>query len=373
MPSYIHYLETSVPVTQGNQRELLERLKSFHKNDRKTQAILHRIYTQSGIDRRHTVLNDYYSEDPHSFFHRCFNPEHLPSTGERNKQYESAAKELFLKTASALVQRHEKTDLPAISHVITVSCTGFFAPGPDYEIVKALGLASTVERYHIGFMGCYAAFPALRMAKAFCDQNPKAMILIVATELCSLHFNSKTDPDTLIAGSVFADGSAGALVSAIKPVRSAFQIEDFANDLAYEGEQDMAWTIGDTGFDMTLSSYVPNIIKDNMNAITDSLFSGFNLGIEDIGYWAIHPGGRAILDKVEQSFRLEDKALDASRTILRNNGNMSSATILFVLDELLKRPPSQAHTRKGRNITLAMAFGPGLSIETALLRRIEPS
>ena len=132
MPSYIHYLETSVPVTQGNQRELLDRLKSFHKNDRKTQAILHRIYTQSGIDRRHTVLDDYYSEDPHSFFHRCFNPEYIPSTGERNKQYEFAAKELFLKTANALIQKHKKTDLPAISHVITVSCTGFFAPGPDY-------------------------------------------------------------------------------------------------------------------------------------------------------------------------------------------------------------------------------------------------
>ena len=219
MPIYIHHLETSVPETQGNQREVLERLKSFHKNDRKTQAILHRIYTQSGIDHRHTVLDDYHSEDPHSFFLRCFNPELIPSTGERNSRYEDAAKKLFLKTAKALIQQHKKTDLPAISHVITVSCTGFFAPGPDYEIVKELGLASSVERYHIGFMGCYAAFPALRMAKAFCDQNPKAMILIVATELCSLHFNPKTDPDTLIAGSVFADGSSGALVSAVKPIK----------------------------------------------------------------------------------------------------------------------------------------------------------
>ena len=373
MPSYIHHLETSVPETQGIQREVLERLKSFHQNDRKTQAILHRIYTQSGIDHRHTVLDDYHSEDPDSFFLRCFNPERIPSTGERNSIYEDAAKKLFLKTASKLINQHYKTDLPPISHVITVSCTGFFAPGPDYEIVKELDLASSVERYHIGFMGCYAAFPALRMAKAFCDQHPKAVVLIVATELCSLHFNPKTDPDTLIAGSVFADGSSGALVSAVEPSKSAFQIEDFVNDLAYEGEQDMAWTIGDTGFDMTLSSYVPDIIKNNLNAITAPLFSRFDLGTEDIGYWAIHPGGRAILDKVEQSFGLKDDALNASREVLRNNGNMSSATILFVLHELLNTPPSQAHISEGHNTTLAMAFGPGLSIETALLRRIEAS
>ena len=371
MPSYIHYIETSVPATRGNQRELLDRLKNLHQDDRKTQAILHRIYTQSGIEHRHTVLEDYFSEDPNSFFHRSFDPTHIPSTGERNKKYESAAKKLFLETASALIEKHKKSGLPAISHVITVSCTGFFAPGPDYEIVKELGLASSVERYHIGFMGCYAAFPALRMAQAFCDQDPKAVVLIVATELCSLHFNPKTDPDTLIAGSVFSDGSAGALVSAKKPSSSAFRIEAFANDLAYEGERDMAWTIGDTGFDMTLSSYVPDIIKNNLNSITDPLFARFGLGIEDIGYWAIHPGGRAILDKVEQSFELNDQALDASRTVLKNHGNMSSATILFVLDDLLKRPPFQAHIRDGHDTALAMAFGPGLSIETALLRRIE--
>ena len=226
-------------------------------------------------------------------------------------------KKLFLKTANALIQQHKKTDLPAISHVITVSCTGFFAPGPDYEIVKELDLASSVERYHIGFMGCYAAFPALRMAKAFCDQNPKASTHCGYRALLSLHFNPKTDPDTLIAGSVFADGSSGALVSAVEPMRSAFKIEDFANDLAYEGEQDMAWTIGDTGFDMTLSSYVPDIIKNNLNAITASLFSRFNLDTKDIGYWAIHPGGRAILDKIEQSFELEDDALNASRAVLK--------------------------------------------------------
>ena len=133
----------------------------------------------------------------------------------------------------------------------------------------------------------------------------------------------------------------------------------------------MAWTIGDTGFDMTLSSYVPEIIKNNLNAITASLFSRFNLDTKDIGYWAIHPGGRAILDKIEQSFGLKDDALNASRAVLRNNGNMSSATILFVLHELLNNPPSQAQISEGRNTTLAMAFGPGLSIETALLRRIE--
>lgn len=389
MSVYIHHIETSVPTIQGEQRALLDRLKKIHEGDRKTQAILHRIYQQSGIENRHTVIEDYFSEDSDSFFNRCFNPEAIPTTGERNQRYEQAAKELFLKTAEQLIKQQKTAELPEITHVITVSCTGFFAPGPDYEIVKKLGLPSSTQRFHVGFMGCYAAFPALRMAHAFCAQDPNAVVLIVATELCSLHFSPKTDPDTLIAGSVFSDGSAGALVSAIKPKGKGFELKGFANDLAYEGEQDMAWTIGDTGFDMTLSSYVPDIIKQNLSTITDRLFTTFDIRQEHILDWAIHPGGRAILDKVEQNLDLDSVQIQASRKVLQNYGNMSSATILFVLKELLEadwdhrlpleQEPKLEQVQKPQDeqdpelspLVLAMAFGPGLSIESALLAKVK--
>lgn len=370
MPVYLHHIETTVPTIQGNQPALLDRLKKIHQQDRKTQAILHRIYQQSGIETRHTVIEDYLSEDPNSFFYRCFHPETNPKTGERNQRYEQAAKELFLKTAQKLLDQQQAHKLGEITHVITVSCTGFFAPGPDYEIVKSLGLPSTTQRFHVGFMGCYAAFPALRMAHAFCSEDPNAVVLIVATELCSLHFSPKTDPDTLIAGSVFSDGSAGVLVSAKPPKTKAFELKGFANDLAYEGERDMAWTIGDTGFDMTLSSYVPDIIKQNLSSITNRLFSTFNLEQADIQDWAIHPGGRAILDKVEQNLSLESSQLQASRTVLQHYGNMSSATILFVLKELLDADWDLKQAQEPSPLALAMAFGPGLSIESALLAKV---
>jgi predicted naringenin-chalcone synthase len=200
------------------------------------------------------------------------------------------------------------------------------------------------------------------MAHSFCSNDPNAVVLIVATELCSLHFQQKTDLDNLISASVFADGSAGALVSKRESPKAAYEIKGFASSLTPKGEKDMAWDIGDHGFDMVLSTYVPDIIESNLKQVIQPLFDKYKLDHSNIDYWAIHPGGRAIVDKIEVGLGLKEHQVAASRKTLAQYGNMSSVTVLFVLDELMNSEPEKD------SIVLPMAFGPGLTIESGLLK-----
>jgi predicted naringenin-chalcone synthase len=213
-------------------------------------------------------------------------------------------------------------------------------------------------------MGCFAAFPALKMAQSFCHSHPDAVVLVICLELCSLHFQASEETDDLISASVFADGGAGAIVSA-KSQQPSLRMDRFATSIAHKGEKDMAWTIGDTGFDMVLSTYVPDIIESNLREALQPLLNTYDLHPGDIEHWAIHPGGRAILDKIEQSFDLNEHQLRASRSVLSRYGNMSSATIFFVLKELMDQPVQQQE-----EMLLAMAFGPGLTIETGLFTKL---
>ncbi len=257
----------------------------------------------------------------------------------------------------------EKKD---ITHVITVSCTGFFAPEPGFHIIKQLGLSPSTQRFHLGFMGCFAAFPAMKMAKSFCESHPDANVLIVCLELCSIHLQASEATDHLISASVFADGAGGLIISNKKPAGSGFELKKFSTSIAEKSEKDMAWTIGDTGFEMVLSTYVPDIIESNLQNAIRPLFEDFALLPSEIDRWALHPGGRAILDKVQKSFALDDEHLASSRKTLANFGNMSSVTILFVLADLLQ----QKSPKKSESV-LAMAFGPGLTIESGLLNKIQ--
>jgi predicted naringenin-chalcone synthase len=252
-----------------------------------------------------------------------------------------------------------------ITHVVTASCTGFFNPGLDYFLVRDLGLPATAERYHLGFMGCYAAFPALRMAAQFCAANPQACVLVLCLELCSLHIRLDDREDQLLANALFADGAAAALVSAHPPAggRPALRLERFASALVPEGEADMAWTIGDRGFDIALSSYVPKLLGANIAKVVDGLLAEAGCRRDEIATWAVHPGGKSILDQIEHALALRPEQLAASRLVLRDYGNMSSATSLFVLRELLADPRSD-----GSRIC-SMAFGPGLTVELALLEQ----
>ncbi|MGD8426504.1 MAG: type III polyketide synthase [Balneolaceae bacterium] len=362
MPAYIHNIATAVPEQAYEQQFLRDRMKEYITDEGKVQRIIHRIYSNSGIGKRHTVIHDFNSNGDPRFFFQEDGSMTTPSTGERNKLYAERAKKLFVDTAQKTIEENPRIALDEITHVITVSCTGFFAPGPGFEIIKQLGLPPGTQRFHLGFMGCFAAFPAMKMAKAFCEAQPDATVLVVCLELCSIHLQNSQLTDSLISASVFADGAAGLLITGQKPTgSSSFELVDFSTAIAEQSEEDMAWTIGDSGFKMVLSTYVPGIIESNLEKAISPLISDFNLPKEEITHWAIHPGGRAILDKVQQSFLLGDEQLASSRKILWNYGNMSSATILFVLSDLLQRT---SHAEK--ESVLAMAFGPGLTIETGM-------
>ncbi|MGB0345831.1 MAG: type III polyketide synthase [Balneolaceae bacterium] len=365
MAVYINDITTAVPDSFEHQQEVREIMKESVPGDRKTRSIIHRIYSQSGIEKRHAANYDFNVNGGDGFFNRVFKNDLPPTTGERNSIYERESKKLFLRVADQLMEQNPDLDRKSITHVITVSCTGFYAPGPDFEVVRHLGLSPSTQRFHIGFMGCYAAFPALKMAESFCKADPNTVVLIISCELCSLHLQISDDIDQILAASVFADGAAGVLVSTREPQEVGYRLDEFSSTLAYEGEKDMAWTISDTGFKMVLSSYIPSIIETNIDDIMKPMFDSLKISKEDIGMWAVHPGGRAIVDKVEQGMGVDPAKVQPSRNVLSQFGNMSSATILFVLDEIRK---SQLETDSK---VLPIAFGPGLTIETGIFTFIK--
>lgn len=369
MPVYLHEIALALPETAYPQSVIRDVIKAQPELDRLAKRLTGAAFNASGIDQRYSVVRGFAgSEGEAGLFFDPANTRMLtPTTGQRNVVYALEATKLYVEAARKALDESQ-FEAADITHVITVSCTGFFAPGPDYAIVRALGLGGDVGRYHVGFMGCYAAFPALKMAKAFCQADPNAAVLVVSAELCTLHMRAAPDPDTIIAASVFADGCAAALVSARPPApgKRALQMDHFETTLTPPGvgEAEMAWTIGDQGYEMVLSSYVPSIIESHIEGALSPLLDhepalaeARHAGVE---HWAVHPGGRSILDKVQSSLKLSDEQMQPSREILRQYGNMSSATILFILRDLLHTVP------EGERVC-AMAFGPGLTVEMGLL------
>jgi len=366
MPAYIQHISTQTPGFTYSQSYLRERLKSWAV-DTKTKRLIHAIYGRSGIETRHGVNGDFIEGADASLYKTDADGAFVsPTTGQRNAVYAEAARPLAVDLARKTLAEATSFNKEEITHVVFASCTGFVNPGPEYHIIRELGLPQNVERYTLGFMGCYAAFPALRMAAQFCEANPSAVVLVMCLELCTLHMQNSSQPDNILANSLFADGAAAAIVSARAPARDqpAYKVRTFASALVPAGQGDMAWDIGDEGFNLVLSSYVPEIIGTNLRSALGSTFRQAQVGFEDIQEWAVHPGGRSILDKVESSLALCPEALEASRTVLRDYGNMSSATILFVLKELMDNAEAETAT------TCAMAFGPGLTVETAVLERM---
>lgn len=363
MTAFIHPIATAVPNYSYTQDELRDRMKEIVPGTDRDKRIIHHLYARSGIDTRHSVVDDFRNTKNHTLF---FNGQGAtPGTKNRNEIYITEGRKLFVKVAEKLIS-DSQFKASDISHIITVSCTGFYSPGPDYDIIKALKMSPTIERYHLGFMGCYAAIPALKLANQICNANPDANVMVVSVELCTLHFQADSQMDNLLSTSVFADGGAGAIISNRKPDQTSYQIDGFASSITEKGEEDMAWSIGDKGFNMVLSTYIPQLLGDGLEKFLNPVMDQFNLSIDEIDLWGVHPGGRAILDKVISTLSLHESRLEASRKVLGKYGNMSSATVLFVLKELLK-----TSSEKKENKTLAMAFGPGLTLESALLTRVK--
>ena len=387
MTVYVRALETAVPPTVLIQTEARDVFSAQPGLTRLGSRLVSTCFDSAAIDTRYTAVDELTmeskSEDP-QFFDPATGLLRSPSTKARNDLFAREATKLFIEAASSAVSNCPGIDPLDITHLITVSCTGFFNPGPDYKIVRALGLNPAVQRYHLGFMGCYAAFPALRAAKSFCEADPQAVVLVVCAELCSLHVRTSNDPDTIMGSALFADGAAAAVVTAREvPESSALlQLDHFETVLTPVGEDSMAWNIGDEGFEMVLGNYVPHIIDEHIVSALEPLLardaSLRQLPYRDITHWAIHPGGRSILDKVQSRLDLTDEQLVPARETLRNYGNMSSATVLFVLKHILDLPQQagsqeSAHHSGGERIC-SMAFGPGLTVETGLFTKIsQPS
>lgn len=423
MPVMLRTIQTAVPPTILHQDQVRDVFAAQPGLTRLGQRLVATSFNSAEIRTRRTAVSeltlDNNEENP-VFFDGKTGVLLSPSTKVRNAIFAEQAGALFVEAGGRALSA-SGLGPEDVTHVITVSCTGFYNPGPDYQLVRALGLAPSVQRYHLGFMGCYAAFPALRAAKLFCEADPDAVVLVVCAELCSLHVRSSNDPDTIMGSALFADGASAAVVTArdLPAVGPALVLDHFETVLTPVGEDSMAWNIGDEGFEMVLGTYVPHIIDDHIVGALEPLFArdpglaGTNFG--DVAHWGIHPGGRAILDRVQNRLELSDAQLVPARRVLRDYGNMSSATVMFVLKDILdaaqepvsvavgdaggrrlggsvgtdreagtdsggaapgREPdgalgespsPVQARPARDGDRVCSMAFGPGLTVETALM------
>ncbi|MFD2203683.1 type III polyketide synthase [Shivajiella indica] len=358
MNNHIVSIGTANPGEGISQTQIGEFMKIAHGLDAVESRKLNFVYRQSGIKHRYSVLEDFKYDDPQkfSFFPKNHSLTPFPSTQQRMEVFRKNGFHLAKKAITRCLQKG-MTYPTEITHLILVSCTGMFAPGLELQIIHEMGLKTDLERYSLHFMGCYAAFNAIKLADKICDSSPKAKVLIVSVELCTIHFQKDYTEDNLLANAIFGDGSAAALISKSK---SGLGIAKYDSKLFKNGEEDMAWSIGNFGFEMKLSKYVPDLLQKGLEVIQSHLENYFQLST--LKNFAIHPGGRQILQKVEEAFGLDINQNFASHEVLRDFGNMSSATILFVLEKWLEE-----QTKSG-NI-LAMGFGPGLTLETMLLEK----
>ena len=362
--SYITAIGTANPSFRFSQSDLADFMVRAMQTDLRTTRILQTIFKASGIDYRHSVIADYGKKDSFTFFPNTPDIEPFPSTTQRMQLFRDHALSLSINAVKNMVVTKPSFDYKFVTHLIVVCCTGMYAPGLDIELVEQLGLPTTVQRTSITFMGCYAAFNALKVADAFCAKDENAKVLIVCTELCSLHFQKTSSEDNLLANALFADGAAAVMVEGKSDRKLKLSLEAFYNDLAPEGATDMAWSIGNIGFEMKLSAYVPEIIKKGIGQLTNRLLSTINKSIVDIRYFAIHPGGKKILSAIEEALQIDaSKNLPAYET-LRKYGNMSSPTVLFVLREIFQNIQKEDHDQ----FILSFAFGPGLTLESMLLK-----
>jgi len=364
MPAFIHHIATETPPFIYHNEFACNRMKGWVSEPR-AKRLVEMIYERTGIETRYSVSDDFLKDEGELFRTLPDGTISSPTTGQRNALYAKASRELAVKLARKTLAECPHIAKEQITHLVFASCTGFTNPGPDYHIIRDLGLSESVERYTIGFMGCYAAFPALRMAAQFCEADPDAVVLVMCLELCTLHLQVSDKPESIVANALFADGAAAAIVSARKPSgeRPYYRVQGFHSALVPSSEADMAWDIGDNGFNMVLSAYVPELIGSNIREMLGGILARRGMQLGDIDEWAVHPGGRAILEQVEQHLELPADALEISRSVLRDYGNMSSPTVMFVLKSMLE----QAET--DRATTCAIAFGPGLTVETAVLER----
>ncbi len=347
MRSKITNISTVVPSHSFNQKEIFDSFGETFKNNEKFKY----IFLNSGIDKRHSVLNN-----PSTYFY-----ESKRTTKDRNDIYFKESLDLCSKAIeNCLNQTNIKPQ--DIDELIIVSCTGVNIPGLDILLAKKFEMRADLQRTCILFMGCYAAFPALRKAVQYTQTKKNSRSLVVCVELCTLHFQYNNSIESVVSTSLFADGCSVALIENNNNDDLYPEIVDSYTHTAYDTIEHMAFNLTDEGFEMNLSAYIPSILKLNIDPFLDVLLKRNNLEKNDINHWIIHPGGIKILKYLQEQLNLSDLDMSYSKKILSEYGNMSSATVLFVLDELIK----SGNAKKGDK-SIMMAFGPGLTMESILL------
>lgn len=349
--AYINRIATAVP--DNDVHDAFVRFARTLLDDRK-RRLFDRMADRAQITHRWSSRVPAAAEGPALDAENFFVRGNFPSTAERMHRYELEASDLAMKAVARL--ELDAMELGRVTHVIVTTCTGLSAPGLDLQIVDRFGLNPSVERTVIGFMGCYAGINALKTARHIVRSEPEARVLILSLELCTLHLQETDDLEQVLSFLVFGDGAAASLVTA-DPV--GFALDRFKAVLIPETGDLITWKIREQGFDMFLSGKVPNAINQGLKLASGDILAGQEA--EAVPLWAVHPGGRTVLDAVEGALALEPTALLASRKVLDNYGNMSSATIMFVLKELMETAQPGQHG-------CAMAFGPGLTAETMLFR-----
>jgi alpha-pyrone synthase len=331
--------------------------ESLLQENRITQAVFRRMAARSGIEHRYSCLPLMPNWETGSTLdaEQLYKRGHFASTAARMRVFEARAPQLAVTTIGRLGIEEERD---RITHLIITSCTGFFTPGLDLQVVEQCGLRTSIERTMLGFMGCSAAINGLKTARHIVRSEPDARVLVLNVELCTLHLKETINMEQLLCFLLFADGCAACLVTA-EPKGMA--LDSFRAVLVPDSRDLMAWNIRDQGFDMVLSGSVPRAIGDALRSGGRQIIG--DTSVHSIDLWAVHPGGTSILDAVERAFELPAEALVSSREVLRQYGNMSSATVMFVLNAMM-------HTAAAGARGCAMAFGPGLVAETMLFRAV---
>jgi len=353
--AHINRIATAVPDHDVHESFIAYAGRSL--TDESSRRLFQRMARKAEIQHRFSCLQavttaEGFWVDAGPFYFRG----NFPDTAWRMRKFEQLAPPLAHRTLARLALNTEETS--RITHVVVTTCTGLYAPGLDFEIVDHLGLDPSVERTMIGFMGCYAAINALKFARHVVRSEPDACVLVLNLELCTLHLQETQDLEQMLSFLIFGDGCSACLVSA-EP--RGFALDSF-RAVQIPGTRDLiTWKIRGLGFDMLLSGQVPGVIGRSLKDQANELMGG--QAPAAISLWAVHPGGRSVLDAVEQGLSLAPESLLESRAILRQYGNMSSATVMFVLRQLLDR------AQAGQS-GCAMSFGPGLTAETLLFHAV---
>jgi predicted naringenin-chalcone synthase len=365
MKSHISAIGIANPSYKIPQMQIADFMAEATQMDGQEKRKLNALYRSTGIRYRHSVLADYSKhKGAFEFYSNTPNMEPFPMIEQRMNLYREHALPLCIQAVNNCLFSYEKFNIKQVTHLITVSCTGMYAPGIDIELIEEFGLSTNIKRTAINFMGCYGAFNALKAADAICKSEPSAKVLVVCVELCTIHFQKEKTEDHILANALFADGAAALIMEAQPKSDCSISIESAYCDLLFEGKSDMAWHIGNFGFEMRLSSYIPDMIKKGICQLTDRLLKHLKMTVSDIQLFAIHPGGKRILEVIEEQLGMQKEDNRYAYQTLKEYGNMSSTTILFVLKALWN---DLQKADAGKNI-LSCAFGPGLTLESMLLK-----